>query len=275
MRVKLEGNHSGYHGGCAAVWSVLQEALLANGCEIVSSDDFDTLVINGEGSMHHGRPTFHRKMRAAQDAIARGKEVYLVNSVWEENPADYDDVLAKLAGLSVRETRSADDLARRHGVKATVCLDFSLFASAFETVSPGPERRGEAVTDYLNMEAANFVPMPARFQEGREALILSGLGWGEIVSQLRSRKLLVTGRHHAVCAAIRARTPFAAIEGNSHKISGLIDTTGVAIPVARHVDELDELIDWARGHPESYARFFDRIAEIGRAREPRSVLPSP
>jgi hypothetical protein len=75
--------------------------------------------------------------------------------------------------------------------------------------------------------------------------------------------LLVTGRHHGVCAAIRARVPFVAMPGNSHKIEVLIASANIPIPLVRSSDEIPaaiaevpsreplyrELFDWAEAQP--------------------------
>ena len=273
MRVRLSGDHSAYHCGCAAVWEVLRRAVSANGCEITADGDYDVLVMNGEGSMHHGRPTFHRKMQEIEAALALGKQAYLVNSVWDSNPSDYDHVLRRLSGISVREAASARDLEDRHGVKARICLDFSYFREVPALTDGGNVPSLEYVTDYLDPAIGNFAPMPDELRAGRQLFTLSSLGWDDAVTTLRAGKLLVTGRHHAVYAACRARRPFAAIEGNSHKITGLILSSGVGIPVARNIRELPGIVDWCRDNADEFNLLFDWMERRAAELTPQDILP--
>lgn len=274
MKVKLSGDHSAYHCGCQAVWEVLTGAVLRNGGEVVAHGDYDVLIVNGEGSMHHGRPTFHRKMQELKAALEAGKRAYLVNSVWHSNPPDYDNVLTQLSGVCVREAASARDLLERHGVAAKVCLDFSYFRDVSAPSDEEGEREIEYVTDYLDPSIGNFAPMPEEFVNRRQLLTLSSLNWDDTVSMLRGGRLLVTGRHHAVYAACRARCPFAAIEGNSHKIAGLVRMSETSIPVAEDISELPYVIDWARSHPEEFERLFDWMDEYAATVTPLNVLPA-
>lgn len=61
------------------------------------------------------------------------------------------------------------------------------------------------------------------------------MSWRRAVASLN----LITGRQHAVYAACKARIPFAASEGNTHKIRGLIKTAGVEIPIASLITDVD------------------------------------
>ena len=49
------------------------------------AEDYDLLLINGEGTMHHDRPKAVSLMRSAVAASQRGKTVALINTVWQQN----------------------------------------------------------------------------------------------------------------------------------------------------------------------------------------------
>ena len=95
--------------------------------EFRQRSDYDVLIVNGEGSMHHGAPSFRLKMEAIERAASLGKRVHLVNSLWQDNPSDFDETLRRLAEVTVREVASARDLEERHGIAAKVALDFFFF----------------------------------------------------------------------------------------------------------------------------------------------------
>ena len=59
-RIRLAGDHSSYHCGSAAVVQIIATELRRHG-EIVTGDEHDGVVVNGEGSMHHGAATSSRR----------------------------------------------------------------------------------------------------------------------------------------------------------------------------------------------------------------------
>ena len=236
-------------------------AALEPGHRIVAEGElFDALVVNGEGTMHDGSGGFHQKMQAIAAAQAAGRKTFLVNTLWHDNPCDYDDALRALDGIVVRDELSRRELAAKHRVDAEVRLDFSYFAPhRAEPPPPGP-RKGIRATDFYSREFGCFV----RVRGGRcarfEFLDMKTLSWDELITELGRTAILVTGRHHAVYAACVARTPFVALSGNAPKIEGLIATSPVEIPVAQSFAEIDGLIEWARGHRDIYRELFDWMA---------------
>jgi hypothetical protein len=259
-RAKLVGDHSSYHCGAAAVWQVLSDWAERQGLERArGGEDFDVIIVNGEGSMHHGRPTFHRKMRDLEAAVAEGKRAYLVNTVWQSNPHDYDAVLAQLTDVYSRDPLSAADLLQNHARQSRQSIDLSYFAPVLPAADASDFGGSIVRTDYLDPATGDFAEMTdARFT-GFPVHSLKGQSWSSYVAGLRTASLLVTGRHHAVYAACRARTPFAAVEGNSHKIRGIISATNTGIPIAEKESDLPDLIAWVESHADAFKRLFDWI----------------
>lgn len=271
MRARLEGNHSTRkHCGCTAVWNSLERLATQNGWRVVTGDDFDALIVNGEGSMHHSSSTWHRKMQMLAKAVDAGKPAYLVNTVWQENGADYDRILRRLSGVWVREVESQRDLRERHGVDASVSPDISIFHRPRPWLGVRDFRGAAVMTDFWCDEFRNFAFPRTDGLEGMKQITMAGR-WGAFVASLKTAAFLATGRHHAVYAAIVARTPFAAMEGNTHKIAGIMKTAGVNIPVARNLAELPDVIRSIDCNRGEYEKLFNWMA----ARSPEAALPRP
>ena len=64
--------------------------------------------------------------------------------------------------------------------------------------------------------------------------------------------MMITGT-----AACKARTPFLALAGNTHKIEGIVATAGVDIPVFRDFAKLRTAMDEAEAWQSRYAPLFD------------------
>jgi hypothetical protein len=268
MRFAIIGNHAPYHCGSRAVIdylvSVLPGVITFNEPnayeEFHRRSDYEVLVVNGEGSMHHGAPTFWLKMDAIEHASAIGKKVHLVNSIWQDNPSDFDETLRGLAEVSVREVMSARDLCERHGIFAKVAPDFSYFA---------PIRRswfarnwsGRVVTsEYRKTETGKWTRLDQGPLAKAPVANLKKMSWSRLVNSLEGAKLFVTGRHHGVYAACKAEVPFLAYSGNSHKIEGLIASAGVGIPIFERPDNPAEQIERCLSLRSEYEALFHWMA---------------
>jgi len=225
MKVRLEGNHSAYHCGSAAVWRSMLRAVEEQGAEVTSGDDYDLLIVNGEGSMHHGGATFCKKMELLRGALEAGKRASLVNSVWQDNPPDFDDVLSALDVVTVREVRSRNELFDRHKIEAQVRPDLCIFDEpARQSLSPTGER---VATDFYVAPFGNFARMTGGPITELPYVDMKTMDWATLLDQLAAGVTLVTGRHHGVYAACCARVPFICTPGNTHKIEGLFESAGV------------------------------------------------
>jgi hypothetical protein len=255
LRIKLLGDHSNYHSGCQAVIQYLRKTLASAG-NFTNGEDYDILIVNGEGSMHHNRPDFLKKMKALQRAIFRSKTACLVNTVWQSNSTRFDHVLKSLRAISVREQLSHDDLLRRHNIRPLIRLDTSYWAEIDESASSRNFDFQIVVGDYYSRRRKDFAPIMFRNSEKYPRAGLKKMSWSSIVKGLRTASLLVTGRHHGVFAACRARIPFVAIRGNTHKIEGLIKTSGLRIPVCDDPSGIEAAIEWAFHNRATYERLF-------------------
>lgn len=263
QRIRLVGDHSEYHSGCHAVVSYLQ-ALLRPAGAFTEGDDYSVLVVNGEGSMHHDSPGFRSKMEELCKAIGRGKKAYLVNTVWQANSKKYDHILKHLDGIVVREQASHDDLLENHGVESLIRLDVSYWAEIDATATFLDLNGQIAAGDFYSKEFDNFVRLTGGPLKKYPFVDMSGTGWSSLVRTLRTASLLVTGRHHAVFAACRARIPFVALQGNTHKIEGMVKMSRLPVPVCSSPQELPEMIKWALSNKSLYEEFFSWMDEQPR-----------
>jgi len=277
MRVLIYNNTMGFHCGSDAVMAVLTERLSKEAHQIVGlvpnvpleyapfvemlSRPYDALVINGEGTLHHDSPGAKRISAVAEHCIRQGKQVYLINSVWQENTCFPLALLEALSGVSVREEMSRREIERFGFGGARRVLDLSYFCDCPEDISPAASDHTEVemITD-LFLPEAGFVVPPAELQRGRRYVSLKEVTWQQCVGRFRQATMVVTGRHHAVYAACKARTPFAAMRGNTHKIEGLILGSGIDIPVAQAPRDLEAVIAWCRNNPAAFEDLFDWMA---------------
>jgi len=198
------GDHSKFHSGCKAVMRTLWRLANEKGWQIVRDcESCDALLVNGEGSMHDGSKRFHEKMNSLKQAVTHGKPAYLVNTVWQDNPHDYDDLLQQLSGIFVREVLSQKELLEKHGVQSTTFPDASFFAPLDRWTIPHHFHGRPAVSDFLvepkriNGRRNIFQRLDHMFVEA-EPLPFCRWSWGKNIASLRTARYLITGRHHAV-----------------------------------------------------------------------------
>ncbi|WP_137156052.1 polysaccharide pyruvyl transferase family protein [Rhizobium sp. FKL33] len=256
VRIRLEGDHSHYHCGSAAVTRSLLHHLAPVGV-VVEDGDYDVVVMNGEGTMHSGGVGFHRKMKVLGSAVDAGKAAYLVNSVWQDNPNDYDEVLRRLKAIHVREVLSRDDLAKRHGISARVFPDLSYLAPLKAPVNMIDHKDSIVLTDFYSKEFTAFVKLTRAEALKYPFVDMMAMTWDDLVATLKTSKLLITGRHHAVYAACRAEIPFVVFGGNTHKIEGIFKSANVEIPLCPSRAEIPKMIAWARKNRAVYTELFN------------------
>lgn len=209
--------------------------------------------------MHHGSPAFHAKMRQLAHAQARGLRTFLVNTVWQDNPSTHDATLAALEGLITRGEASRRDLARRHEAPAITALDLSYYEPIDES-APAHDWAGRVVVTDVWAEEFGFAFLSADQMRDWVKLDMRALSWSSLVRSLRKADLLVTGRHHAMYAAARARLPFVPLRGNSHKFLDLFAGTRAPVPICRGLREIAAVAGWARRNRAVYERLFDAMA---------------
>lgn len=255
LRISLDGDHSSYHCGSAAAFAVIRQEAERAGCIVHGSKNYDILVMNGEGTMHHGSRGSHQKMEKIRRALESGKRVALVNTVWQSNPVEFAEVLRGCEIVVAREVLSQRELLNL-GVNASVSPDQSYFAKIDES-APFIDYGGAAVfTDFWSEDFQSFVSLNSKWSARFPQLDMTSMTWSSVVKSLRTASVLVTGRHHAVYAACRAEIPFLAMHGNCHKIEGLVLSANCSIPVFRSFPQLRDALEASAFPTEAYQTLF-------------------
>ena len=200
----------------------------------------DAVIVNGEGTLHHGFGTEYLAVLGAAQQLR--KATLIVNAVFEANQG-WAGVLSKLDDFCVRDARSKD-CVERAGFHCRVLPD-SLLAAQFDAAPYLDLRDKLVVTDWH----------PARDQDVGETMrrILGGVPdsvyfpllhgihahlWRSAIACWASATWIVTARHHGVYMAVLAGKPFVALPSNTLKIEGLLEAANVKIPVCTTTNEV-------------------------------------
>jgi hypothetical protein len=230
LKITIIGNHSNYHCGSAAAFQVILKECERHGKVVASDSNYDVLVVNGEGSMHHDSKNCQQKLTAIESAVKAEKKVYLINTVWQSNSLVNLNILKCCKQIVVREIFSQKEL-NNLGLNSTVLIDQSYFFP-IDNLTNFINFKGRSVfTDFYSREFMTFCRPTTQWTRSVHYIQMHEWSWSQLVKSLRTANLLMTGRHHAVYAACCARIPFLALRGNTHKIEGLIASSGVNIPI--------------------------------------------
>ncbi|ODN68565.1 polysaccharide pyruvyl transferase family protein [Methylobrevis pamukkalensis] len=219
----------------------------------------DAIVINGEGTFHHGRCDEYLALVAF--AKAAGKAVYFVNALVEDYPAALD-MLRSCDGISVRDRTSAAYLAD-NGIEAVLRPDafvWAPFAALDLPVVPFVET---IVTDW-HREVADVSGVAIHgFLErhwGRTWFhafdsARNGAAYPFLLAMMRTGGQLLTARYHGAVAAVMAGRPVALLPSNSHKMAAFAE---------EHVG-LDALVGADERPERALARMAEREADFAAA----------
>ncbi len=277
MKVVFVGDTSlgSRHFGCQLGCEAFREQFARTGLELLGSypiplaereswegrlDGADLVVVNGEGSLHHGR------FMEALD-VAAIKPAVLVNTVYEENPSD--ERLKNFRYIAARESLSAEAI-RAEGVACDVVPDALFASSRLRNFRKPAPRRAVGRTDNAVKTRWRLGPVRIGFRPG----FSPKTGHPEdYLSKLCEYERLCIGRFHAAIAASVLGIPFATWESNTWKTRGLMRDMGVehlhfgsSREARAHVPEqfdpqIAEFASAALGRVEA---MFDRIAELAR-----------
>ena len=279
----LNDTRTDRHHGCEIVMRNLIRGLTERGTNIVGTLGWnctleknkklaeaartaDTIIINGEGTIHHDQP-YARYLLKTGNALARlGKSVYLVNSTWQENSAELVELTSSFKGIWVRDQASANELAAQ-GITAIIAPDLT-FLSTYK--QSRHSQKGIAVTDSVFTELSKSLselaakngwrylpiirkPNPRETAKQRERWIKShfyGLLEKITLNKFKPRQYyfdikhcinetepylqelaqceaLISARYHACCLAIQNRIPFVFLSSNTGKIENLLSDVGI------------------------------------------------
>jgi polysaccharide pyruvyl transferase WcaK-like protein len=236
INVLLLNNTEHYHSGCKKVIDYFRYHFLNHTLtvhpkktkEFPNFNNFDLIILNGEGSCHDDSKKIISYLEYMNEASIAGIKTMVVNSVWQNNSKSTTELLQKINYISVREIKSKNEILKYIDKKIEVAIDLSYFHTVeFEESKPA-----------IIVAGNKFIPKKQRelySNIGEESYIdIFSEDWKTIVNKLRNSEVLITGLHHEVYAACKAECPFIAIEGNTHKISGILETFNIDIPVLNY-----------------------------------------
>jgi len=218
------------------------------------------LIVNGEGTIHHGRRKAGWLISAIDFVKRNGGSVALINCLWQDNPENWAKIVSRCDLVYCRDSISASEL-KNIVSKVKWIGDLSMF---HPTQSVNMDRSGITVSCSVSnkvtrklglfayMVGAEFVPITKSLSIGtpgvfRKSKLLKSFfdkrasrsffeknpsahllaSHYDYIDHLQRKSLLVTGRFHAACFSILTKTPFIATNSNSWKIEALVSDVGL------------------------------------------------
>ncbi len=205
------------HFGCQLVGQTIREQCARVGMHILSAlplkfdlrlakpwlDRADLVIINGEGSIHHGRNSHLLDLAKAYPSA-------LINCVFQENGSQR--ALQNFLYLSARESLSAAEIAKQ-GVDCQIVPDLIFASSLLGSIVAPPANIPLGITDNVTNPLCGFSP--------KSDLVYNTL------MKLKRCKTLCAGRFHAAIAAAVMGIPFSTWESNTWKTQGMMIDMGI------------------------------------------------
>ena len=243
----------------AAIAAVLADEVLRSRIEAC-----DAVVVNGEGTLHHGNGSEYYACLGAAQRL--GKATLIVNAVFEAH-AGWQSTLERLDDFCVREVQSLRHAHSLGFTRARLVPD-SFLGAQFDGGQNVALAGQIVVTDWH----------PAREHDVGKTLrtildsvddsfyypLLHGMHsrlWRGAVRDWNGAAAILTARHHGVYLAALARKPFVALPSNTMKIEGLMEAAGADIPVCVTTDEVEAAFSKAVSNLGEYERLFDWLAD--------------
>lgn len=227
----------------------------------------DLVIVNGEGSVHHGRDFAKDMLRVVEHCNAEGIPAFFINGVYQCNDTETDALMRKFDSIWVRESLSQNSLSAS-GIEAKVAPDmvislkpgvnkdrwFSFDVLYTDSVDSETTRKMYALAGanhggragFISLKKigkkglrGNFMAFLHRYRQAMQKEIsntpINPAGMSsycrtldDLLSVILSSRLLVTGRFHMVCLCLILEIPFLAVRSNSHKIEGMLNDVGLS-----------------------------------------------
>lgn len=279
--VLLNDTRADNHFGCFRVMRIIEENLERRGIEVIARSpvrhdwekdrnflanmaDCDLIIINGEGTLHHGTRHGEKLLKVVEHPARRSKPVALINAIYQENPKHWSKYLEKMALISTRDTRSARLISAEIGKPIRFVPDLSLSEKITESRTPTSQKK-ILIGDSVSRETTNalydiikkypngyILPITKNIKPSKNNLTPALRYFREIYIKIHSiyfaekhkrvifnnnetgfyKSLLeadihVTGRFHAICFCLLTKTPFLTVNSNSWKIESLLEDLGI------------------------------------------------
>lgn len=204
----------------------------------------DLVVLNGEGTLHHGAKRAQELLSLCADVKERGIRVAVLNSVWEANTEPMVTALRTADLIHLRDSFSRKSL--QADVAATVTPDMSIpmFMEITRNGSfPPPQvligimdsvvsASSNILLNFAEEEGLPFYAMPASNLRILRASVAARSGRIRPhllqMTDVMGAQAWLTGRFHGLIAALCAGLPVCSMTSNTSKIEGLLNDAGIA-----------------------------------------------
>jgi polysaccharide pyruvyl transferase WcaK-like protein len=265
--------------------------------EALAPANFDLILVNGEGALHHDSKAAARIAQVPLWARGRDRPVCLINSVYQGNSAVIAAGIKIYDAVFVRDEFSRTALAEA-GIAARVVPDLTL---TWDPIVPRGDGQQIVVTD-STVHATNarlhrmarelgvrYLPLKARPPVGkisrRDRFMVKRLAahfappslwrdrWHGLIPEFddyvgwmaANAGLVVAGRFHGLCIALDLGIPVLAVASNTWKMEGVLKEAGLEHRLIADIDELQRRLKTEGIEPFRYsAEEFDRIRVLRR-----------
>lgn len=231
MKVAIVNDTSDVHFGCQLTMEVYREQLNRVGIEIIGTvkmqdkwmdhrdmlDRTDLVIVNGEGSRHHGKRTDLIEISVFYPCV-------FLNAVYQDNSLNMD----RFKLMTVRESESQKQLPGSIIVPDMVFASSRLWNYRKWIKSDGPIYSTDSANGILGIS-------PSHNPEKYFDMLLQSSG-------------ICAGRFHAIVACAVLRVPFSAYTSNTHKNKGLMWDMAVEELYSERMEDAIKLIP-KKSHP--------------------------
>lgn len=238
------------------------KSVLADEDLMAKIDAVDTVIVNGEGTIHHGAGYHLLAILGAAQRLH--KQTLLVNAVFQETDG-FDDVLNRLTDFTLRDKKSFHH-AKERGFHCRLVWDSSIAAEyditpltdfADRTIvtdwhGERNEDTGRTALTYLaeNPESSYFLPL---LSQSAHTI------WRRFPATLATADIVISGRHHGNYFAAKAGVPFICMPSNTYKIEGFIELLDEDIPLVSKTSELSDAIEYVSTRRDMFKRIQDKV----------------
>ena len=240
--------------------------------------DFDLILVNGEGALHHNSKAAKRLAEVPGWAQKRRKPAFLINSVYEANGAEIAAGVARYDAVFARDELSREALSQA-GIAATVVPDLTL---SWQPAVRGGNGRLIVVTDSTVQDTnarlhdtarvlgARYLPLMARPPQPVVKAYADASRWWRYAAKrlvahvappglwrdrwrglipdfddyiawmAENAGLVISGRFHGVCIALDLGIPVLGVASNTWKIEAVLAGAGLEHRLVSNLDEVQK-----------------------------------
>jgi len=222
----------------------------------------DAVIVNGEGTIHHGSGNHLLAILGAAQTLQ--KQTLLVNAVFQETEG-FDSVLSRLTDFTLRDQRSFQH-AKDRGFRCRLVWDSSIAAQfkgaplkdfSGKTIVTDwhgacSEDSGKTALTYLARQADTSFYLPLQNESAY-------LTWQRFPATLATADVVISARHHGNYFACKAGVPFVCLPSNTHKVEGFIDLLDEDVPMVSSPSELEHAYNVVSGKVDMFKRIQEKV----------------